>query len=131
MNFIEWLEAELRERDWTAAQLSRQAGLYPATVSRVLNGERSPGTEFCKAVALALNVPDEVVFRRAGLLDPLPASKDDPMLADLVELAKQLTTEERRRLTRVAELYLREQQEKYQETGDEPSEDDDDIAPPS
>jgi len=44
-------------------------GSYPATVSKILNGERNPGPDFCRALARALNYPQEFVFRKAGLLD--------------------------------------------------------------
>ena len=52
--------------------------------------------------------------RRAGLLPPLPAPDGDPLLAELLTTAKALPPEERKRLARVAKLYLAEHREKYE-----------------
>lgn len=67
-----WLEGELEERGWSIRELGRQAGLSHVTIANILNGSRNPGERFCRAIAHALRVPIEEVFRRAGLLPPEP-----------------------------------------------------------
>lgn len=74
-NFREWLEQELRRRDWRPAELAKAAGLYPGTIGRVLNGDRRAGPDVCLAIADALQISPEQVFRQAGLL---PQKPDDP-----------------------------------------------------
>ncbi len=68
MDFAEWLLSMIEGRGWSQNELGRRAGLSNATVSRVISGVRGPGPQFCQDVARALQVPEEIVFERAGLL---------------------------------------------------------------
>lgn len=70
-DFVTWLNQEIEDRGWTYADVARQGGISKSMISRVVSGQNRPGPDFCKAVARAFRVPDEQVFRRAGLLDPL------------------------------------------------------------
>lgn len=70
MNFDEWLSGEMEKRSWSQSDLARHAGLSQAQVSRVANGLRPPGNDFCLAVAKAFKLPVEIVMRKAGLLPP-------------------------------------------------------------
>lgn len=94
-NFVEWLEGEMKARNWRPAELAQAAGLYSATLSRVLSGDRQPGPDFCVAVAKAFSVPPDTVFRLAGLLPPVPTSEREPTLQELYELLKNMTVAER------------------------------------
>jgi transcriptional regulator with XRE-family HTH domain len=116
MDFVEWLEEQMQQRGWTPADLAKAAGMYPSTLSRVLNRERAAGAEVCNALARALGIAPAMVFQRAGLMDrsPLEGVEQDTVLSQLLTLARQLTPAERRRLANVAELYLREQQTRYE-----------------
>lgn len=71
-DFKDWLKAELNERGLTQSDLARKTNLSTAAVSLVMNGKRGVGEEFIQAVAKALNLPAETVFRAAGLLPPVP-----------------------------------------------------------
>ena len=93
MDFAAWLEEELKSRDWSQSELARRGHIRPNTVSRVLNRERAPGPEFCKAVARALGYPPEVVFRKAGILPPKPPQDEETEIA--LHLLKQLPPEKR------------------------------------
>ena len=111
-DLADWLREEMARRDVTAKALAGKMGVNPGTISRVLRGERQAGPDFCTALAWALNVPPDEVFRRAGLMPPPthPAvAADDPTLVRLLEMATRLSAAERRRLTAVAEVFLREQ----------------------
>jgi transcriptional regulator with XRE-family HTH domain len=83
INFIKWLETELKERNWGPSNLAKAAGVYPATISKILNQERQIGPEVCVAIADALDYPPEHVFRVAGLLPP---SKDKSLTLDETDL---------------------------------------------
>lgn len=74
--FVEWLQAELDQRGWLASDLARRAGLGSGTLSQLMNGYRNPGPDVCRSIAHALKVPEEEVFRRAGLLSPKPELSD-------------------------------------------------------
>ena len=100
--FSRWIEDSLKARNWKPADLARVAGITDATLSRILNGTRNPGPDFCRAIARALSEPEEKIFRLAGLLSPLPAS-DDSTLAEIQDLAKNLPPSQRKEALR----YLR------------------------
>jgi len=93
-NFPEWLQTELDNREWTQADLARKAELSRTVISRVMNGERLPGVDFCKGVARAFNLRDIEVMRRAGLADPEPAT-DIPSIRELVGTFNELDDENR------------------------------------
>ena len=104
---------KMEERDWRQADLARRAGLSGGALSNILNDNRNPGPEVLTAIAKAFDEPPELVFRIAGILPPLPGPDDDLTLKELYDLARRLSPTERRRLARVARLYLREQNELY------------------
>lgn len=68
LDFPDWLQNELNRRGWDQAGLASRSGISSAQVSRLITGIRNPGTDTCTAIARALNLPPEVVFRKAGLL---------------------------------------------------------------
>lgn len=68
MEFTLWLQVELNKRGWDQAELARRSGITKAQISRVLVGERSAGVDFCIAIARALGLPREEVFRARGWL---------------------------------------------------------------
>ena len=93
--FSEWLTGEIQKRGWGVADLAKRMGTYPATVSNVINGSRNPGPDFCRAVARALGYPQELVFRKAGLIDDPPPPDYDPNLRIALHLLANLPPEER------------------------------------
>ena len=66
--FTEFMLAEMQENDWTQAGLARKAKLSRGTIANLLSENRKPGPDTCKALAIAFNLPPEMVFRKAGLL---------------------------------------------------------------
>jgi transcriptional regulator with XRE-family HTH domain len=110
VGFAAWLQAEIDKRDWKAATLARQAGLSKGTVSDILNQRRAPGHEFCVRVAGALHYPPEDVLRLADLLPP-QGELGDLSLRQLVEVARQLSDDERAELLEIALLKLRRQEQ--------------------
>jgi transcriptional regulator with XRE-family HTH domain len=109
--FVNWLIEELNTRGWNNSELARRANISPSMVSVVISGHSKPGINFCVGVARAFNMSPEQVQRLAGLIPPLPAPDDDPDLREIFDLARQLTRYERKRLARVARLYLEEQRD--------------------
>lgn len=70
MDFVTWVEEELRIREWSRADLSRKSGIATPQITRVLNREQNAGRLFCEGIARAFDLPIDVVFRNAGLLPP-------------------------------------------------------------
>lgn len=75
--FAEWIEDELHKRAWKPADLAREAGIKDATLSRILSGTRNAGPDVCKGIARALDMSEETVFRRSGILSPLPPAVEE------------------------------------------------------
>jgi len=70
-SFSKWLLEEIGARGLTYSDIARKGKISHARVSQVLAGE-PPGKRFCLAIAKALQIPPETIFREAGLLPPVP-----------------------------------------------------------
>jgi len=70
MTFVQWIETELKKRNWNRAELARKSGLSTAALSHIYAGTRNPGSTLCKAIARAFNLPESVVFLAAGVMEP-------------------------------------------------------------
>jgi transcriptional regulator with XRE-family HTH domain len=120
MNFVDWLDRELSLRGWNDHQLAQRAGISHSVMSKARRGTM-PKWEACAAIAAALNLPAEVVFRQAGLLPELGEEKS--ALLELRLLLPQLSPRDRLELVQIARLKMRlneerqKRQEKRGETG--------------
>jgi transcriptional regulator with XRE-family HTH domain len=74
-SFAQWIVEEVESRGWSYAELGRRANLAGATISQVITEQKNPGADFCLGIARAFRVPPEEVFRRAGILPPLPETE--------------------------------------------------------
>ena len=97
--FIEWLEAEIKARDWKPADLAHKAAITDATLSRILSGSRQAGIEVCQAIAHALGVSKEKVYRRRGFLDPL--APEEEIEEDLLFVFRQLSEHDQQAALRI------------------------------
>jgi transcriptional regulator with XRE-family HTH domain len=103
--FAEWLKGELAARNWSQTDLGRDGGVTSAAISRILSGERKAGPDACNAIARALQLPAELVFRKAGLL-PEGARWTDEQ-AELLHLFDQLSPYDQAEMVAIARLKLR------------------------
>ncbi len=71
-DFMDWLNSQLNQTGWGYNELARRAGVSGSTISHIMSGRNKPGFEFCAQIARALNLSEDFVFRKAGLLPPLP-----------------------------------------------------------
>ncbi len=83
VTFGEWLNEELRRRDWSKADLARAAGVSAPHITRIMSGEQRPGNDVIVAIARALDRPPEEVFRRVA---GLPLQEESPGLTEWVEI---------------------------------------------
>ena len=104
--FSVWVLAEIDKQGWKASDLARAANVSKGTISDILNERRRPGLDVCVAIARALKYPPEDVLRIAGLLPP-DRDLSDLSIRQLVEVARELTEEERAELLEIALLKLR------------------------
>jgi transcriptional regulator with XRE-family HTH domain len=101
--FVIWLDQELLQHGWSDHQLARRAGLSHSVISKARSGT-APKWEACEALARALDLPPEIVFRKAGLLTPLPSEPAD--LEEWRYLLFQLPERDRYELLQIARLKL-------------------------
>jgi transcriptional regulator with XRE-family HTH domain len=94
-HFGDWLEKEIEKRGWTMSEMARRCDVSQPAISRVVSGERGAGPELCRAIAHAFEMPEEKVFRIAGLLSQLPAPEEDLPFAEVLTLMKTLPPDER------------------------------------
>ncbi len=94
-HFGKWLERELEKRSWSMSELARRCDVSHPTISRVVGGVRDPSPDLCRAIAEAFDMPEERVFRIAGLLSELPAPEDDFPFGQIYDLMKRLPSDER------------------------------------
>ena len=90
----------------TPAELARASGKAAAVISRVLNGERKPAPDTLEAIASALKLPPETVFRAAGLLPSKP--EDEVQFDDWKYVLEQLSERDRNILRDLAEKMVKE-----------------------
>ena len=104
--FSYWLEEKMKEREWSQSELARRAGLTRGAINNILTAHRQPGPEFCRAIARALDLPEELVFREAGLLSP--KNEEPPTLSEWIHIFWEADEKERDRMIEVAKTLLRE-----------------------
>lgn len=77
-DFPTWLQAHMNQRGWSQSDMARASGINRAVINKVLSSQSKPAPETLESIARALRLPQETVFRAAGLLPPSPSS--DPWL---------------------------------------------------
>lgn len=104
--FTDWLQNELDKRGWAQIELTRRGGISSGAVSNLMSGDRNPGPEICNAIARALKIPPETVFRAAGLLPERPET--DPLTEEAEYLLSQLPEEKRQQAINFIRFLARE-----------------------
>lgn len=72
--FTEFIQAEMKKRGWSQADLARQTGMTTGGVSMLLNQTRKPSPDTLLTIASAFQLPPERLFREAGLLPKEPGN---------------------------------------------------------
>lgn len=108
VDFADWLIIELNKHGWTQADLAREAGLNRQVISTYINRRREkPDSDSLIAIARALKLPPETVFRAAGLLPPAPPETE--YTNQLIYLTRNLSEEKRKILLSIAEKLSEEE----------------------
>lgn len=99
--FSEWLNEQMRQRNWSQADLALAAGIGPSAVSKLLTSEsKRPDPVSILGIAKAFDIAPEKVYRAAKLLPTYP---EIPELEDLVMFLSQLSTHERQEIVMIAQ----------------------------
>lgn len=92
MDFVDYIESELQRREWSRSDLARKGDITPTQVTRILSRKQMAGKDFCQAIARAFNVPEEEIFRRAGILTS--KSKLSPLAERAAHIVESMQSEE-------------------------------------
>ncbi len=103
--FYEWLTNEMKKRGWSQAELARRANLSRSAVSYILRGTRKPGPLTVQAIAVALDLPEDQVYERAGLLNEV--RYDSLFLGEVNHLLAQLPLSDQEEIVEIMRLKLR------------------------
>lgn len=111
-DFVEWLQGELNKRNWRKADLAKASGLSSAQITRITKREQRAGPDACTAIAKALKLSPEFVFRQAGLLPWEPEKPEDvgPTFWQWVMAYVRASKEERDRMLEMAEELAKEKE---------------------
>lgn len=90
MKFNDWILSQLRARNWSQADLAREANLTRGAISKYMI-DRIPDESALRKIAKAFKLSPEYVFEKAGLLPP---KSTDPIIAEIAHLASQLPPED-------------------------------------
>ena len=92
--FPDWLQTELDKRQWSQADLAYSAGISRAVINKLLNKKTYPQADTLQAIARALKIPVESVYRVAGLLPE--ESETDAFTAKVVHKLELIKSPKRR-----------------------------------
>lgn len=93
--FPDWLQSELDKRQWSQADLAYSAGISRAVVNKLLNRKTYPQPDTLQAIARALKIPVETIYRAAGLLPK--ESEAETFEAEILHKLKLIKDPERRK----------------------------------
>lgn len=91
-NFGSWLVETLEVREITQSDLARMSGLSRGTISNIISGSRGRGPDSLRAIAKALRLPPEQIYRAAGILPQVPDVDEET--EKIVYEAQDLTNQE-------------------------------------
>ena len=63
-----FIKRELERRNLLQLDLAEKVGVTESTISRAVTGKRIPSAELCVLIAKALDLPPELLLRRAKIL---------------------------------------------------------------
>lgn len=109
VDFSQWLRNEIARQGLSQADIARRADISPSQVSRIINATSTPSQDALSAIARALRLPPDEIYRQAGLLPPIP--NNDAEIAELDHIARQLNNDNKYELVRFARMKLQIQEE--------------------
>lgn len=121
IDFFEWLDARIKDFDLTDSQLARKAGITHSVISRARSGHQGIGWNAGVAIALALNLPPEVVLKKLALLPSPNHDRTRSILIDeMLHIFPDLSESDQDELLQMARLKLerRKKEARGKKTGD-------------
>lgn len=103
-DFVDWLDAEVEAGRLSQADIANTGLVSRSAVSLLFSRTtKSLSFEMCEAIAVATKLPLEEIYRKAGLLPPVPTDNDE-MDKRILHLIKQLPASEKEKYAKRLEL---------------------------
>lgn len=108
-DFTNWLDAELKARNWTPADLSKKSGVSRSTLTLLFKGERNPGAEVCQKIARAFGVDEDIVFVKAGIMNPRRKEEITPFQRYIIQIINEnlVTKEQQEGFNEILQAYIK------------------------
>lgn len=103
IDFVEWVEEQMREQAMNQAYLSKRSGLSTSAISRIMSRSSKPTAETIKAIARALHVSTEDALQAAGIL---PDYNDQRTFEEINSMLAQLPPGEVDEITEIVRIKL-------------------------
>lgn len=95
-DFVDWLEDEIKAGRLRRADIANTGFVKRPTVSALFKRKtKSLGADMCQAIAQAMNLQMEDIYRKAGQLPPKP-NTEDPWMKEAINKLSKITNEEKR-----------------------------------
>lgn len=98
----QWLQDLLDDAGITAAQLEATTGVDSAVISNIINGKKGIGMVIAQKFGKALDMDPGDILRAAGVWEPIKG--DDKWDKQIVNLAKKLPVEEKKKIAQRLKL---------------------------
>lgn len=82
-------------------RLAETSGISNAYLSQIERGIYKPSADVLRAIADALDISKDALYRQAGILDPEDTASDAPDLEEAIRLDPKLSDEQKETLLRV------------------------------
>lgn len=106
IDFVTWVNDELRQRGWTQAELASRGGFTGAALSKLLSRERMPGIDICKGIAQAFGMKDTDVLRLAGLISPdVEMTEYSPAIRNTIRMMKEMEEKDQKDIEALVETF--------------------------
>lgn len=93
-DFVAWINEQLKERNWSQAELARRGHFSTGALSRIMNRERMPGVDICRGVAEAFGMRDVDVMKIAGLASNPSLDEEPPSVREMISKFTRLSDED-------------------------------------
>lgn len=111
-DFSQWLEKEMKARDWRQKDLIAHSGINSGLLSQILSGQRRPGVETCRSIARAFGLADIQVLEIAGLATDRDPAKFGPIIEATATMLKDLSEEDQEEIRAMVRMKWERAQQK-------------------
>ena len=105
--FFDWLDARLRDLDLSDNQFAHKAGISQSVISKARNRDRGIGWDAGLAIAQALELPPDIIFKKLELWPVSAEERQRGVIVDeMLHIVPDLSVSDQEELLQLARLKL-------------------------